>query len=225
MDISLFDYDLPPELIAQFPSRRRDRSRLCVLDRSTGRVEHRRFADIGDYLRPGYALVVNNTRVFKARLTGRRVSGAEVEIFLVRALDEAALSWLALARPTRRLKAGERIRFGDDSVILERHRGEGVWEVLFPGKMVRKRIISTYGHVPLPQYIHRADVPSDLRRYQTVYAAKEKTGAVAAPTAGFHFTRSLLTNLQSKGIHVLEVTLHVGPGTFKPVSVQRIEDH
>ncbi|MEA2031745.1 MAG: tRNA preQ1(34) S-adenosylmethionine ribosyltransferase-isomerase QueA [candidate division Zixibacteria bacterium] len=226
MNIDLFDYNLPGELIAQYPIRRRDESRLMVLDRQHGKVTHVcPFREIIDFLHPGDALVVNNTKVFKARLFGRRATGARVEIFLIRTVEGDDLAWYAFVSPSRRVKEGESILFDDIFLLLEKDVGGGRWIVRFLSKTQMEKIISRYGHVPLPHYIKRDDKPSDLRRYQTVFANKLKVGAVAAPTAGFHFTHPLLRSLQEKGIRIVELTLHVGPGTFKPVKVDKIEHH
>ena len=227
MELSLFDYHLPNELIAQFPVRRRDRSRLLVLDRKSGAVKHAGFGSLDDYLTEGDALVLNNTRVFKARLLGKRVSGGSVEVFLIRRLDGWAEEvWEAMARPSRKLKEGERVLFEDGQAVeLTDDLHNGRWRVLFRSKASRQKIIARHGHVPLPQYIDRGDEPSDIRRYQTVYASPDKTGAVAAPTAGFHFTKPRLHRLDAKGVEVLELTLHVGPGTFKPIQTSNIDDH
>lgn len=198
-----------------------------VLDRSDGKVEHRRFPDILSYINPGDLLVVNNTKVFKARLLGKRATGGQAELFLVRRIDtEAGEVWEALARPSRRLKEGERICFGEtETVELRSWLGQGRWRVAFGSRTARERIVARFGHVPLPQYIRRDDQPADIRRYQTVFADREKTGAVAAPTAGFHFTRSLLDRLDERGVERCEITLHVGPGTFKPITAENIDDH
>ena len=227
MKLSLFDYDLPRELIAQYPTRRRDQSRLMVLDRATGQISHRKFRHVVEYLRRGDALVVNNTKVFKARLLGQRATGGQVEVFLVRRLDDASVEfWEALAQPSRRLKEGERILFNDEyGIDLLKNLGDGRWQVRFGSVTARKKIVARFGHVPLPQYIAREDQPADLRRYQTVFAKAGQAGAVAAPTAGFHLTRGLLSRIQSMGVKVCEVTLHVGPGTFKPITADNIEKH
>jgi len=227
MKLSLFDYDLPRKLIAQYPTRRRDRSRLLVLDRSTGQTVHARFHDIVSYFRPGDALVVNNTKVFKARLLGKRATGGQVELFLVRPVEgEPGEIWEALAYPSRRLKEGETVHFSNGGrVSLVSDLGGGRWQVLFSSRTGRERIISRHGHVPLPKYISRDDQPTDIRRYQTVFARKDKTGAVAAPTAGFHLTRGLLEKIRDRGVTVSEITLHVGPGTFKPITTTTIEGH
>ena len=234
MNISLFDYNLPSELIAQFPTRRRDTSLLMVLNRATNTTTIVPFKQILHYLKKGDALVVNTTKVFKARLFGRRATGAKVEIFLIRSLRDApnsigrikpASRWEALVSPSRRVKEGERIAFDLYNVVLAKDLGGGRWGVVFNSRSQCEQIIRRFGHVPLPHYIKREDQPSDLRRYQTVFADKDKVGAVAAPTAGFHFTRSLLRAIEAKEVRIIETCLHVGPGTFKPVKVQNIDDH
>jgi S-adenosylmethionine:tRNA ribosyltransferase-isomerase len=232
MDVSLFDYRLPRELIAQFPTRRRDASRLMVLDRATGDSVIIPFKHILHYLNKGDALVVNTTKVFKARLFGHRATGAKVEIFLVKPAGEeqytdiaTACSWEALVSPSRRVKEGERILFGSYHVTLERDLGGGKWRVVFESISQQRKIIQRFGHVPLPPYIKRADQPGDLRRYQTVFADSNKLGSVAAPTAGFHFTRPLLHAVIELGVEIVEVCLHVGPGTFKPVQADDINRH
>jgi S-adenosylmethionine:tRNA ribosyltransferase-isomerase len=227
MKLALFDYHLPKELIAQYPSRRRDQSRLMVLDRATREINHRKFRNIAEYLRRGDALVINNTKVFKARLMGRRSTGGQVEVFLIRRLDDdSAERWEALAQPSRRLDEGERIHFdGSYGIDLVKNLGDGRWEVRFDSSRNRQHIVARFGHVPLPQYISRSDQPTDLRRYQTVFAKAEQTGAVAAPTAGFHLTRGLLSRITGIGVKVCEITLHVGPGTFKPITADNIEEH
>lgn len=227
MDISLFDYKLPPELIAQTPSRRRDQSRLMVVDRAAGNVTHRRFRDILEYVHAGDCLVVNNTKVFKARLWGHRKSGGRVEVFLVRKESERGGEiWEALVSPTRRLNEGEMIIFeGAGEIRLLELIGGGSWRVEFASVTERRRLVSKCGHVPLPHYIDRPDQEDDIRRYQTLFARSERIGAVAAPTAGFHFTRSILKQLGDLGVSIAEVTLHVGPGTFKPVKCENINDH
>lgn len=225
-DISLYDYNLPTELIAQEPSRRRDQSRLLILDRNSSEIIVRPFRSIVDYLKPGDALVVNNTKVFKARLFGRRATGAKVELFMVRTVEpDRPLEWIAMVSPSRRVREGEMIEFGRRQVRLDADIGGGRWHVSFANGNQRDCIIRQFGHVPLPHYIRRDDQPSDLRRYQTVFAAKQNAGAVAAPTAGFHFTKPLIDKLKHKGVKLIEVCLHVGPGTFKPVKVDNIHEH
>ena len=204
-----------------------------ILNRSTNQIEIRPFSALPDYLVRGDALVFNNTRVFNARLLGRRQSGAEVEVFLTKALSQSADSskkgprpWGALVRPSRRLKEKEEIIFDEhDRLYLKENLGEGKWLVIFTSKTMEKNVIRKYGHVPLPQYIKRQDENSDSKRYQTVFARKDKAAAVAAPTAGLHFTQSMLEKLKQQGVKTVEVTLDVGPGTFKPVKVNDINRH
>jgi S-adenosylmethionine:tRNA ribosyltransferase-isomerase len=227
MDISLFDYHLPKELIAQHPPAKRGQSRLLVYDRQSYSVRHTKFPSLLEYLQPGDALVVNNTKVFKARIWGERKTGGAVEVFLVRPVAGSVEDdWEALVSPTRRLKPGETIYFDPKSIVhLVDYIDNGRWVVRFDSPSARKKIVRAFGHVPLPKYINREDAPEDVRKYQTVFANSEKEGAVAAPTAGFHFTRSLLDEIEKLGVTVLEVTLHVGPGTFKPVKCDKIENH
>ena len=224
MDISLFDFNLPEELIAQTPARNRDESKLLVLNRQENSTESKLFKDITEYFQAGDCIVVNNTKVFKARLLGKRETGGEVEVFLVRRLSES-LHWTALVKPSRRLNENEEIFFGELSLSLLKNRSEGKWDLQFPSSESEEKIIEQFGHVPLPLYIKRDDTTTDVSRYQTIFANSEQTGAVAAPTAGFHFTESIIEKLQAKGVEIAELTLHVGPGTFKPVSVDNIKDH
>jgi S-adenosylmethionine:tRNA ribosyltransferase-isomerase len=225
METALFDYKLPQELIAQAPMRRRDESRLMVLERATGRVRIGVFREVLDYMTAGDVVVVNTTKVFKARLIGHRASGAEIEVFLVRPDGDDGLRWDALVRPSRRVNEGEEIQFGGRSLQLAEHTGGGRWRVEFTSYTARDAIISRYGHVPLPHYIRRSDTPTDIRRYQTVFARSDHVGAVAAPTAGFHFTRPLMNTMRASGVQIAEVCLHVGPGTFKPMTADNIDDH
>ncbi|MDH4157594.1 MAG: tRNA preQ1(34) S-adenosylmethionine ribosyltransferase-isomerase QueA, partial [candidate division Zixibacteria bacterium] len=189
------------------------------------------FTHLVDYLKRGDALVVNTTKVFKARLFGRRPTGAKVEVFLVRRITGLstrkghACPWEAMVRPSRRVKEGERVIFDSLHAILAKDLGGGRWAVEFPSKTVEQKIIAHFGHVPLPHYIKRDDQPSDIRRYQTIFADPDKIGAVAAPTAGFHFTRPILDTIRARGARLVEVCLHVGPGTFKPVTADNIDDH
>jgi len=227
MDLSLFDYHLPRKLIAQQPLRKRDESRLLVYDRGTGETHHLNFKKVTGFIKKGDALVVNNTKVFKARLIGRRKTGAQVEVLLTKRAGAGPKElWEGLLRPSRRVRIGEEILFGStDSLLLEADVGGGKWQVRFSSKTARERIISRFGHVPLPPYINRADQLSDVRRYQTLFAEKDKTGAIAAPTAGFHFTRKILKELAGRGVEIIELTLHVGPGTFKPIQAEDIRNH
>ncbi len=224
MRISDFDYDLPQDLIAQQPLPERDASRLLVLDRASGRITHRGFRDLPSLLDPGDLLVVNRSRVFPARLLGRRAGGGAAEVLLVRRKPDGI--WDALVRPGRRLRPGATVQVADDLTV----RLEGA-EPGSPLRRVRllakdgdpEEALSRRGHVPLPPYIRRPDQPADRERYQTVYA--REPGSVAAPTAGLHFTPALLEALAARGVERAEVVLHVGPGTFRPVEVEQVEEH
>jgi len=221
-----FDYELPPELIAQYPVEKRDASRLMVIHRRSGSIEHRRFSDLPEYFSAGDILVLNNTRVFPARLTGKLSSGNDFEILLVRALPDGC--WLALVRPARRLKPGRTLEVADGNLTVTvkdfgAEPGERVVSLRSPDGAEAAELIERWGHVPLPPYITRPDEQSDRERYQTVYASA--TGAVAAPTAGLHFTPQLLESVKKAGAELAEITLHVGPGTFRPVLKEKIADH
>jgi len=228
MFVADFDYELPPELIAQAPPESRDGGRLLVLGRDSGSIAHGSILSLPDFLRPGDLLVVNNTKVFPARLLGRRVpSGGAVECLLVAPLDGDR--WEALVHPGQKLKPGARARFERndrvvDAEILERRfYGRRVVRLWTPDGDDVDSAIDVIGHVPLPPYIKRADRPEDLDRYQTVVARTR--GSVAAPTAGLHLSERLLVALAARGVERTELTLHVGYGTFKPVRVDRVEDH
>ncbi|HEY7412080.1 MAG TPA: tRNA preQ1(34) S-adenosylmethionine ribosyltransferase-isomerase QueA [Vicinamibacteria bacterium] len=225
MRLQDFDYALPPELVAQEPLPARDASRLLVLHRETGAVEHRAFSDLPELLRAGDLLVVNRSRVLPARLLGTRASGGAAEVLLVR--DEGEGRWEAMVRPGRHLRPGQRVTVDEDlSVVIET-------EALGADGRRRVRLLSRRrdiagalercGHVPLPPYIRRPDRPEDRARYQTVYA--REPGSVAAPTAGLHFTPELLGRLEAQGVARAEVVLHVGPGTFRPVTAEDVRDH
>jgi S-adenosylmethionine:tRNA ribosyltransferase-isomerase len=242
MDVADFDFDLPEALIAQEPAQRGE-SRLLVLSRASGEITHSSFSQIGEFLRSGDLLVVNNTRVFPARLLGRRVpSGGAVECLLLRQLpstDDAVVVerlgigssalWSALVHPGQKLRPGAQVRFERDGVVL---LGEVLGRHFHGRRTVRlwtgdgrtvADAIDAIGHIPLPPYIHRDDRPDDRERYQTIYARAR--GSVAAPTAGLHFTAAVLADLERQGIERTDVTLHVGYGTFKPVRTDRVEDH
>ena len=223
MKLSDFDYELPKDLIAQFPMGRRDESRLIVLDRAGGDIRETRFANFPRFLQEGDILVVNETRVIPARVFGRKKSGGLVEVFLVRRLAERR--WIAMLRPASRLRAGETVLVGerDLEITIGERLGEGEWSVSLPEAINESRFIEAYGHVPLPPYIKREDGPSDRERYQTVYARRD--GSVAAPTAGLHFTEETLFDVKRRGVTVLPVTLHVGPGTFRPLAEETVEDN
>lgn len=219
-----FDYPFDGRLIAQHPLPDRSASRLLVVDRATGGLEDRTFRDLPDLVSPEDVLVLNDTRVFPARLLGRKPTGAAGEIFLVRRLDASGRRWHALVRPGGKLKPGRRVEIGEALTVQIEASSEG------GGRVVRLETplepdlaIARYGHVPLPPYIRRKDEPADRSRYQTVYA--EHTGSVAAPTAGLHFTRELLAAIEARGTCVASVTLHVGPGTFRPVEVNDPSRH
>jgi len=231
--VSDFDFELPPECIAQEPPRERGTSRLLHLDRSGGAIAHCSIGDLPELLRPGDLLVVNNTRVFPARLLGQRdPSGGLVECLLVTRLDppdaRGAERWEALVHPGQKLKPGARVRF-DGAVTLH---GEILDRRFFGRRVVRlwtadgspvQDAVDAIGHIPLPPYIRRPDAAADRERYQTVFA--QTRGSIAAPTAGLHFTSDLLAALAARGVERVEVTLHVGYGTFQPIRADSVEDH
>lgn len=231
MNVSDFNFELPDDLIAQEPPPERGGSRLMVLDRASGEVQHRRFADLPALLRAGDLLVVNDTRVFPARLIGHRLpGGGAAECFLIRPTD-APDTWIALVHPGQRLREGSRMEFGPGGAGATLH-GEIVGRHFHGRRTVRlwtddgspvREVIDAIGHVPLPPYIKRADAMSDRDRYQTIYARER--GSIAAPTAGLHFTPAILEALTAKGVERASVTLHVGYGTFQPIRVDRVEEH
>ena len=221
MKVTDFDYDLPKELIAQTPIEKRDESRLMVLDRSKETIEHRKFKDIVEYLKPGDVLVRNNTKVIPARLYGRKETGAHVEFLLLNNIEGDI--WECIVRPGNKLHVGAKVIFGDGVLkaeVLETMEG-GTRKVKFSYNGIFNEILDKIGLMPLPPYIHEALKDND--RYQTVYAKYE--GSAAAPTAGLHFTEELLQKLQEKGIEIANVTLHVGIGTFRPVKEENVEEH
>jgi len=221
-----FDYPLPEDLVASHPADRRDESRLLVLDRETGALEDRTFPDLLEYLAEGDALVVNDTRVFPARLLGQKPTGARAEILLLSPLPEDVeqRTWQALVRPGGKLKPGRVVQVGDAfQVIIEDSFGDGSRRVRLEGAGDPWDLIERHGEVPLPPYIRRPGNAADRERYQTVYARER--GSVAAPTAGLHFTAGLIEQIEALGVSVASITLHVGVGTFRPVDVERVEDH
>ena len=223
---SEFDYDLPTRLIAQRPAPRRDDSRLLVLDRRAGTLEDRRFPDFLDYPSPGDVLVLNDTRVFPARLLGRKPTGAAAEVLLLNPLpgDATGRKWEALVRPGGKLKPGRLVVVSDEfQVRIEDSTPDGGRVVHLEGEGDPFELIERHGQVPLPPYVERPADQEDTERYQTVYAAA--VGSVAAPTAGLHFTTGLLKAAARKSVHVARVTLHVGPGTFRPVGVEDPREH
>jgi S-adenosylmethionine:tRNA ribosyltransferase-isomerase len=223
MKTSDFDYELPRELIAQYPSERRDESRLLVLRRDSGETEHRRFRDVIDYIRSGDVLVVNDSRVIPARLIGRRSTGGRAEMFLLR--DLGGNRWEVLVRPGARIRQGGMLEFGEGELTARvvSVLADGKREVELDARDGVESAVARLGQVPLPPYIDREPVEADGDRYQTVYA--RVPGAVAAPTAGLHFTRDLLGRVESAGAAVARLTLHVGIGTFRPVSVEDPAEH
>jgi S-adenosylmethionine:tRNA ribosyltransferase-isomerase len=226
MHISEFDYQLPPELIAQEPLKRRDASRLLVLDRTRQTRVNAQFTALPDYLQPNDLLVINNTRVLPASLVGERdPSGGRIEVLLVRELEPGL--WEALARPGHRLKCGARLRFGKAQLCAEvvAVLDEGLRVLRFACAGSFETVLDELGQTPLPPYIKRptGSTPVDRERYQTVYAAAP--GAIAAPTAGLHFTPRVMDEVLARGARFAEITLHVGYGTFEPVRVENIEEH
>ena len=223
MDIKDFNYDLPREFIAQYPLIKRDEAKLLVLDRKTQKIEHRIFKDIIDYFNPGDCLVLNDTKVMPARLFGHKPTGGKVEVLLV--LRQKNNIWEVLVNPGRRLKPGTEIVF-KDGLLAGRILGRtdnGNWTIEFTTDRDFFKVLEEIGVAPLPHYIDRPAEPSDRLTYQTVYALH--AGAIAAPTAGLHFTPELLTSIEKKGIKTAYVTLDIGIGTFRPIKVKTIEAH
>lgn len=221
MDLKEFYYDLPEELIAQVPIQKRDESRLMVLDRKKQTIEHKIFKDILEYLKPGDCLVRNNTKVIPARIYGKKETGANVEFLLLNNIEGDI--WEAIVRPGNKLHIGTKVSFGEgllDAEILEVMEG-GTRKVKFTYNGIFNEILDKIGLMPLPPYIHEELKEKD--RYQTVYAKYQ--GSAAAPTAGLHFTEELLEKIKAKGVEIANVTLHVGIGTFRPVKVEKIEEH
>lgn len=222
MKTSDFAYDLPPELIAQTPMERRDGSRLMTLDRRTGKTGHLRFYDLPSLLRPGDCLIMNDSRVLPARLLGQRLpGGGACEVLLL--TDRGENVWECLVRPGRKLRAGARMRFGDGSLTAEvaGEEADGNRLIRFEYEGIFLEVLERLGKMPLPPYIK--EELQDQERYQTVYS--KVLGSAAAPTAGLHFTRELLKEIEAKGVGLGYVTLHVGLGTFRPVKEEAIEDH
>ena len=221
MKVTDFDYDLPKELIAQTPIEKRDESKLMVLNRSKETIEHKKFKNIVEYLKPGDVLVRNNTKVIPARLYGRKETGAHVEFLLLNNIEGDI--WECIVRPGNKLHVGARVIFGDGLLkaeVLETMEG-GTRKVKFSYDGIFNEILDKIGLMPLPPYIHESLKDND--RYQTVYAKYE--GSAAAPTAGLHFTEELLQELQEMGVKIANVTLHVGIGTFRPVKEENVEEH
>lgn len=225
MHINDFDYELPQELIAQTPAEKRDFSRLMVVHRNSGEVEHKHFYDILDYLKAGDCLVLNNSEVLPARLYGRKEgTDANIEFLLIKRIEGD--TWETMVRPGKRLKPGDAVSFSDDKLfraVVKDYGEDGTRIVEFEYEGIFLERLEELGKMPLPPYIERDNNSEDKDRYQTVYAKNE--GSVAAPTAGLHFTPELLEKAKAKGVKLAYVTLHVGIGTFRPVKVENIEEH
>ena len=220
MEVTDFDYDLPEELIAQTPVEPRDSSRLLVMDKKTGELEHRHFYDLPEYLKPGDLLVFNDTRVIPARLHGVKTTGAHVEVFLL--TRKNATDWEVLVKPGKKLQKGAQIKFSEElscEILDTTDFGGRIARFHYEG--IFEEILDRLGETPLPPYIH--EKLKDSERYQTVY--NRERGSAAAPTAGLHFTKELLKKIKDMGVEEVFVTLHVGLGTFRPVNESRIEDH
>lgn len=220
--VSDYDFDLPDALIAQEPTANRDGSRLLVIDRARGSIEHRQFRDIVDFIPAGDALVVNTTKVIRARLLGTRPSGAPAEVLLLTARGDDV--WEAMVQPGAKLQAGKMVTIADGFRIeMLDVTDRGTRFVRLHTTSPAADAIERHGHIPLPPYMTRSDTGDDAQRYQTVYA--RQAGSVAAPTAGLHFTEDVLQSLHARGVHRAEVLLHVGAGTFRPISVDDPRDH
>ncbi len=221
---SAFDYDLPPDRIASTPAPRRDGSRLLILDRHTGATTHGVFHDLPAHIDAGDVLVLNETRVFKARFLGRKPSGARVEVMLLRRAGDESDLWEALVRPGQKLKPGRVVDIADELTIeIVATVGRGARLVRLSTPLEEDEAIARFGLVPLPPYIDRDATEDDAERYQTVYA--RESGSVAAPTAGLHFTADLLAAIEAKGARIARLVLHVGPGTFRPVTTEDPAEH
>src|SRR5210317_1444367 len=230
MKLSAFGFELPDELLSEYTAENRDESKLMVIDRAKGTIEHKMFKDIIDYFDEGDVMVLNNTKVFPARLYGNKEkTGARIEVFLLRELSAEQRLWDVLVDPARKIRIGNKLYFGDDDMLVAEvidnttSRGRTL-RFLFDGsyKEFRNKL-TELGETPLPKYIKREVEPEDAERYQTIFAKNE--GAVAAPTAGLHFSKHLMKRLEIKGVNFAEVTLHVGLGTFNPVEVEDLSKH
>ncbi len=230
MKTSDFNFNLPIDLLAEYPSEERDESRLMVIHRNSGKIEHKMFKDLIDYFDEGDVMIRNNTKVFPARMYGNKEkTGAKIEVFLLRELDKETRLWDVLVDPARKIRIGNKLYFGDDESLVAEvvdnttSRGRTL-RFLYDGSYEEfRQKLQELGETPLPKYIKRGVEDSDAERYQTIYAKHE--GAVAAPTAGLHFSKHLVKRLEIKGIDFAEVTLHVGLGTFEPVEVEDISKH
>ncbi|MEY3039999.1 MAG: hypothetical protein RLZZ593_1141 [Bacteroidota bacterium] len=230
MKLSHFNFDLPPHLVAEYPAENRDESKLMVIDRAKGTIEHKLFKDLIDYFDDQDVMILNNTKVFPARLYGNKEkTGARIEVFLLRELNEEQRLWDVLVDPARKIRIGNKLYFGDDDSLVAEvidnttSRGRTL-RFLYDGSYTEfRKKLRDLGETPLPKYIHREVEAEDEERYQTIYAKHE--GAVAAPTAGLHFSKHLLKRLEIKGVNFAELTLHVGLGTFNPVEVEDLSKH
>lgn len=229
MKLSEFKFDLPVDRLSLYPAENRDESRLMVVHKDTGEIEHKIFKDVVDYFDDGDVFVINNTKVFPARLYGNKEkTGAKIEVFLLRELNKDAHLWDVLVDPARKIRVGNKLYFGDGDLVAEvidntTSRGRTI-RFLFDGEDEEfYNTIDSLGETPLPKYIKRDSEPSDRERYQTIYA--EHVGAVAAPTAGLHFTPQVMKRLEIKGVEMTPITLHVGLGTFRPVDVEDLTKH
>ncbi len=229
MKLSKFSFDLPANLIAQDPAKNRDESKLMVLHRSTGKIEHKKFKDILTIFDEGDLFIINNTKVFPARMYGNKEkTGAKIEVFLLRELNEEHKLWDVLVDPARKIRVGNKLYFGDDDLVAEvvdntTSRGRTI-RFLFDGsKEEFNNIVKKLGETPIPKYIERAVKKEDEDRYQTIFASVE--GAVAPPTAGLHFSKELMMRMDIKGVNFAELTLHQGLGTFRNVEVEDLSKH
>ncbi len=230
MKLSHFNFDLPQDLLAEYPSENRDEARLMVLNRKDQTIEHKQFKDLIDYFEPNDVMVLNNTKVFPARLYGNKEkTGARIEVFLLRELNSETRLWDVLVDPARKIRIGNKLYFGDDESLVAEvidnttSRGRTL-RFLYDGSYDEfRQKLTDLGETPLPKYIKRDAEPEDEERYQTIYAKNE--GAVAAPTAGLHFSKHLMKRLEIKGVDFAEITLHVGLGTFNPVEVEDLSKH
>lgn len=230
MKLSQFKFRVPPELVAERPAKNREDARLMVIDRKTKKIEHKKFSDVLDYFDDGDCMIVNNTRVFPARLYGNKEkTGAQIEVFLLRELNRESRLWDVLVDPARKIRIGNKLYFGDnDELVAEvidntTSRGRTL-RFLFDGSYEEfKQTVYELGETPIPKFIKRTPDAADADRYQTVFAKHE--GAVAAPTAGMHFSKTLMKRLEIKGVNFAEITLHVGLGTFRVVEVEDLTKH
>ena len=229
MKLSEFKFDLPSGLIALYPAENRDESRMMVVHRDTGKIEHKIFKDIVDYFEKDDVLVINNTKVYPARLFGNKEkTGAKIEVFLLRELNKEMHLWDVLVDPARKIRVGNKLYFGEGDLVAEvidntTSRGRTI-RFLYEGEDEEfYKLIDTLGETPLPKYIERPVEPDDRDRYQTIYA--EHVGAVAAPTAGMHFTRQVMKRMEIKSVDMVPITLHTGLGSFRPVDVEDLTKH